>query len=126
MVRVILSGPCPLWAELRTEEDQEMLGYELRGILGALEVVVDSQSVHPVVQLDEHRLRTDVLGEALRLTDALRHGDTSIDHIVAGTLAGGESDDPVALAAYVRRLLEGVDGEIAGQLLEKSGSRGTE
>jgi len=121
MVRVILSGPCPLWGELRTRENQEMLGSELREILGALEVVIVSDGVHPVVELDEHRQRTDVLGAALRLCDALRRGDASIDGIVAGSLAGGDSD-AAGLRAYVTRLLDGADGEIAGRMLESPGS----
>ncbi|MDH3422767.1 MAG: DNA repair exonuclease, partial [Gemmatimonadota bacterium] len=38
MMRVILRGSCPLWSELRTEEDRELLGRELRELLGVLEV----------------------------------------------------------------------------------------
>lgn len=70
--------------------------------------------------LDEHRLRTDVLGEVLRLSDDLRNGERSIDHLLVGALAGAPSDDPIALRAYVRDLLDGADGELAARLLDEN------
>jgi len=120
MVRIVLSGPCPLWIELRTAENQDMLGRELKGILGALDVAILAGGVYPVVPLDEHRLRTDVLGEVLRLSDDLRNGERSIDHLLVGALAGAPSDDPIALRAYVRDLLDGADGELAARLLDEN------
>lgn len=118
MVRVVLSGPCPLWSELRTEEDRATLGRELRGVLGALDVLVVADTVHPVIPLDEHRLRTDVLGEVLRLSDAVRGGRVSLHGVLEGGLAGVTGDDPAAIDAYVRDLLGGADGELAARLLE--------
>lgn len=122
MVRVVLSGPSPLWSELRTIEDQEVLASELRADLGALEVVVVADAVHPVIPIAEHRLRTDVLGEALRLTEAVRTGDVSIEHLLQGTLAGPEAENAASSRAYVRKLLQGIDGELAMRLMEDPGS----
>jgi DNA repair exonuclease SbcCD nuclease subunit len=122
MIRVVLSGACPLWAELRDVEDQEMLGEELARLLGALDVTVVADGVHPVVPLDEHRLRTDVLGEALRMCEALRRGEDVLDHVEAGDLAGVSSSDPSTVRGYVRRLLSEADGDIAAHLLEDSGA----
>jgi exonuclease SbcD len=121
MVRVALSGPCPLWAELRRQEDLEMLGTELTQILGALDVVVLAEGVYPIVPLEEHRQRTDVLGEALRLAEEIRSGSGTLAH-VPGSLAGVGSDDPTIVAAYVRRLLTDSEGEIAARLLEGAGA----
>lgn len=121
MVRVVLTGPTPLWSELRTIEDQEMLAAELRAELGALEVIVVADGVHPVIPIAEHRLRTDVLGEALRLAEAVRSGEASIDHLLDGELAGSEAESAASARAYVQRLLEGIDGEVAMRLLEDPG-----
>ena len=119
MVRVVLSGPCPLWSELRTEEDRELLARELGDLLGALEVMVVADGVHPVLSLEEHRARVDVLGEALRLAGRLRREESLLPGLEPADLVGIASDDRAVLARYVRDLLAGVDGEIAARLLEE-------
>ena len=122
MIRVVLSGPCPLWSELRAEEDRELLGRELGELLGALEVVVSADAVHPVLPIEEHRARVDVLGEALRLAAGIRRGQRRLAGVEPGDLAGIGSDDPSTLARYVQDLLGGADGEIAARLLEGHGA----
>jgi hypothetical protein len=119
MLRVVLSGSCPLWSELRTEEDRDVLASELRDLLGALDVTVMADGVHPVLSLDEHRARVDVLGEALRLAGAVRRGDARLPALDPGDLVGVGSEDPEALERYVRDLLEGMDAELAARLLEE-------
>ena len=118
MIRVILSGPCPLWSELRTEEDGELLARELREILGGLDVVVAADEVCPVVSVDEHRPRTDVLGEILRLSDSVRRGEATLE-LDRSNLVGLTSDDPAVVEAYARTLLRGADGELASRMLEE-------
>jgi hypothetical protein len=122
MARVVLTGPCALWSELRADEDRDLLARELRELLGVLEVAVVTDGVHPVLALDEHLMRVDVLGGALRLAGALRRGDTRLGGIEASDLVGLTSDDPAAVDRYVRGLLGGVDGEIAARLLDTSAS----
>lgn len=116
MVRVALVGPCPLWAELRTPEDRAVLADELKEILGVLDVVVVSEGVYPVAPIAEYATRTDVLGETLRLVEAVRQGDITLD-IDRANLVGASGDDRESVAAYVRSLLEGADGEVASRLL---------
>lgn len=125
MVRVILHGPTPLWRDLRTEENRELLARELGEILGALEVVVWSDGVHPVVDVEEHRTRQDVLGETLRLLEEVRGDHVVLDELTAAELAGAPSDDPHALGRYVRRLLEDVDGEVVARLLDAAPGSGS-
>ena len=120
MVRVTLEGPCPLWRELQQSENHDLLSRELRAILGALDVVLVAEGVHPPIPLDEHRGRTDVLGAALALLDATRRGEHTLS-IEPGDLAGMGSTDPAAIEAYVRRLLDGADGELAARLLGLDG-----
>ncbi len=117
MVRVVLDGPCPLWTELRSGEELETVSSELREILGALDVTVLADGVHPVFPVEEHRSRTDVLGEALRMVDAIRRGEGGLSGLDAAELAGAPSDDPRAVAAYARALLSDADGEVAARLL---------
>jgi len=117
MIRVVLRGPCPLWSELQNEEDRELLGRELREILGGLDVVVTADEVHPVVDVEEHRLRTDVLGEALRLARAVQRGEERLP-VEPTDLVGVTSDDPAVAQAYARGLLDGAEGEIASRMLE--------
>ena len=118
MVRVVLSGPCPLWTQLRTGDDADMLGRELREILSALDVTVSADAVHPVFPIEEHRARTDVLGEALRMAGEIQDGRRTLEGLDAAVLAGAPGDDPNALARYARELLADAEGEIAARLLE--------
>lgn len=123
MLRVVLSGPSPLWRELRREEDRRLLATELRDLLEVLDVVVQADAVHPVVAVEEHAKRTDVLGETLRLADAVARGAHALT-VDPASLAGLHSEDPRAIEAYVRGLLRGADGELAARLLglEQGGS----
>jgi DNA repair protein SbcD/Mre11 len=119
MVRLAPTGPCPLWAELQSEEGRDTLAGEARDVLGVLDVVVAGEATHPVIQLDEHRGRTDVLGEALRLLADVRSGGATLPDVVADDLAGAAGASQEAVAEYVRELLAGVDGPLAARLLEE-------
>lgn len=120
MVRVLLAGPTPLWRELRGEDDRNHLASELRALLAVLDVVVQADAVHPVLAVDDHRRRTDVLGEALRLVEAVRRGEARLE-VDPASLAALTSEDPRTVEHHVRRLLEGADGELAARLLGLDG-----
>lgn len=121
MVRAVLSGPCPLWSELRRGEELETLGGELREILGALDVTVLADGVHPVFPVEEHRARTDVLGQALRMVDGIRRAEVEL-RVDPGELAGAPSDDELEVREYVRKLLSDAEGEVAARLLDAESS----
>jgi DNA repair protein SbcD/Mre11 len=124
MLRVILEGPCPLWRELRRDADVEVVSRELRELTGVLDVTVVGEGVHPVVPVEEHRARPDVLGEILRLAEAVRRDETRLPGVDAGELVGVTGDDPREVERYVRRLLQDVDGELVARLLgAESGPR---
>jgi len=121
MLRVQLAGPCPLWKELQDEENRDVLARELAEVLACLDVVIMAERVHPVIPIHEHRIRTDVLGETLRLSESIRRGEARLTALEAGTLAGVTSEDPAAVDAYVRELLRDADGELAARLLGSEG-----
>jgi DNA repair protein SbcD/Mre11 len=123
MVRVQLVGPCPLWRELRAEENLRVLEHELTGLLGALDVALMADRIHPVIPVGEHRVRADVLGASLRLAEAVRRGETRLADLDPDALAGIAGKDPALVDAYVRELLEDADGEIAARLLGPDSDR---
>src|SRR5690606_5228479 len=123
MLRVALEGPCPLWAELRVEEDRALLARELRDRLGVLDVVVVATDVHPVIDLEEHRGRMDVRGEALRLAEEVRAGRTELPGVRPEDLAGIQGPERERHDEWVRALLSGADGELAARLLERDALR---
>ena len=117
MVRVALEGPTPLWREVRRDEDRATLAAELGEQLGALDVLVVAEGAHPVLAVEDHRRRTDVLGEALRLLEAVRRGEARLGGLDPSALATATSDDPRAVESLVRELSAGTDGELAARLL---------
>ena len=123
MVRLALTGPCPLWMELQSEEGRSTLAAEARDVIGALDVVVAAGGVHPVIPVEEHRGRTDVLGEALRLAADIRAGRRTLPGLLADDLAGASGGTRDAVDAYVRELLDGMDGALAARMLEDTGGR---
>jgi DNA repair exonuclease SbcCD nuclease subunit len=115
MVRVRLEGPSPLWRELGTPEDRETLGRELAAALDALEVRVAADRVHAPIPLEERRRREDVLGLALRLLADVRESDAHLPRVETGELAG--APDPSTAERWMRRVLDGADGELAARFL---------
>ncbi len=121
MVRIVLEGPCPLWRELRDDEDRRSLAKEIRGAVGALDVDVLADRVHPLVPVDVHRGRVDGLGEALRLLEEVRHSTARLEGVTAADLAGAPGEDSAIVDAYVRNLLQEVDGELVARFMGLDG-----
>jgi len=121
VLRVVLEGATPLWRELRREADLDVVARELKEITGVLDLTVVADRVHPVVSVEEHRARPDVLGEVLRLAAAVRRGEERVPGVDPGDLAGVAGDDAQALERYVQDLLRDVDGELAARLLGVEG-----
>ncbi len=124
IVRVALTGPTPLWRELGRDEELRTLADEVERMLGILSAEVRSGGVGPVLDVEAQRERPDVLGEALRLLEAVVAGRERLPGIevdeLAGFRAGGEEDPD----AYVRRVLEGsADQLLARMLAEEEDTR---
>lgn len=113
MVRVILEGGCPLWKELREKEEQDALARELTGALGVLDLLVLADHVHPVVSVDDHLDREDVLGFALRLTRRIAAGSGELAELEAELAAGSPEG---GLSNYLAEILGDAEGEILSRL----------
>jgi hypothetical protein len=84
---------------------------------------VQVTAVHPVVRVDDHRGRMDVLGTALRLIDDVRAGRAAVPGLQAEELAGLDRADAGDAVAYVQGLLAEADGELVARMLEQSHPR---
>jgi exonuclease SbcD len=124
VVRVELAGPCPLAPELAEPEDVKVLSEEIQASLGVLWVEVWARATHPVLALEEHLGRQDVLGEALRLIEHVRSGDETLDALDPGELAGIDRTDPGGRASYLRGLLDDGQVELLGRMLRDASSGG--
>lgn len=123
IVRVVLSGGTPLWRELESGENLRILADELEAVLGVLAAEVRAERTHPVVDVEAHRERSDVVGEVLELLDRVRSGETTLDGTSPEELAGvSDADGDDAAPAYARELLRDAGEELLARLL--AGARG--
>ncbi|MGI9626111.1 MAG: metallophosphoesterase family protein [Longimicrobiales bacterium] len=119
MVAVDLSGPSPLWSELRQPEEIAQVANELAMQLGAMEVELRVSRIHPRAQLEDHADRQDVLGASIRLARSVLSGQETL-HIPPDLLGGFKADRGIDIDTYVRELLEGGPEEILAQMLVPS------
>ena len=118
VVRFRFAGGTPSWRRLGDEEERVALAHEIAGDLGLLDAEVQVTAVHPVVRVDEHRGRMDVLGTALRLIDDVRAGRAAVPGLQAEELAGLDRADATDAVAYVQELLAEADGELVARMLD--------
>lgn len=122
LLRVTLSGACPLAAELRTAEQRRDLAETLTEALGVLEVEVRTRHLTPPVDPDAHRGDVHLLGEVLDLIDRLHDDPALRSEVMPEPLAGlstADRDDPEARDRYLRQLLDGLDREAVSRLLAR-------
>ena len=124
MARFRFAGGTPAWRRLGEEEERTVLAQEIARELRLLDAVVQVGSVHPVVRVEEHRGRMDVLGVALRLIEDVRSGRAAVPGLRAEDLAGLDRADAGDAVAYVQDLLEGAEGELIARMLEPAGGPG--
>ncbi len=117
LLRVELRGPCPLWRELRMDENREALESALQARLGVLDAVLSTEGVLPAVPVAELRARPDPLGEALRLLEEVRADPTLLELPAAVELQGEDHPEEGTPDAYLRRLLEDAEAELAARFL---------
>ncbi len=119
VLRGDLSGPSPLWQQLRDPDELDTLADETGARLGLAGVDLSAAGVHPPVRPDAYVDRPDVLGRALALARSVAAGDDpmGIDETdLAGFDPGRDSD----VAAYLGRILGGIEEEIIVRMLDSA------
>lgn len=117
IVRITIRGRTPLARELASPDGIETLRTEFLSAIGALDVEVRTRSLVPDVAWEDHRERPDVLGEALRLVEAVRLDPQllQLDPTRLAGLRGAEGAEH--FDQYIRGLLDQAEAEIAARLL---------
>ena len=120
ILRVSLSGPCPLVHTLRRDEERNDLADYLRDALGVLDVEVRDDGLHRPLELDEHRGQQHVLGVALDLVEGARTDADSLRQLEPEALANGDIyPEGPKRQDYLQGLLEGIDVAVAESLLRE-------
>jgi exonuclease SbcD len=120
ILRVLLSGSCPLVDTLRRDDERNALAEYLCEALGVLDVEVRDAGLHRPLDLDEHRGQQHVLGVALDLVAGARTDDDSLEHLEPATVANGDVyPEGPERQGYLRELLEGIDMSVAEFLLRE-------
>lgn len=120
MVAVELSGPSPLWRQLRDPEELETIADEAGTRLGAFGCEVRAHKVHSPARVADHAGRQDALGAALRLCAEVREGRDRLG-LAETDLAGYDAERDGSLDAYLHRLLDGAAEEILTRMLTTAG-----
>jgi hypothetical protein len=121
LLRVELTGPCPLATLLRSEEERDGLAEYLGESLGALDVEVRDVGLVPPIDLSRHVGQRHVLGEALDLIEQASDDDAILSRLAPSELAlGGEQADENERLKYLRELLAGLDSVAAERLLRRN------
>lgn len=120
ILRVELSGPCPLAALLRQDEERDGLAEYLCESLGALDVEVRDAGLHRPISIDEFRGQPHVLGEALNLILNARTDDAALARLAPRELALADKfPEGAKRLEYLRELLSGLDATAAERLLRE-------
>ena len=120
LLRVTLSGTCPLAKELQSTEQRRDLAETLTEGLGVLDVDVRTTHLTLPVDPDEHRGEVHLLGEVLDLIDRLEDDPALRAEVTPEPLAGlsaADRDDADARDQYLQRLMDGLDREAVSRLL---------
>ena len=118
LLRVELSGPCPLAAVLRSDEERDGLAEYLGEALGALDVEVRDAGLSLPIDLSRHVDQRHVLGEALELIKQAGRDDSLLTRLAPSELAvGDEQAEERERLQYLRGLLDGLDAAAAERLL---------
>lgn len=108
LLRIALTGPCPLAGILEDSDECEELEEDLALALGARYVEITTRGVVPAVSVDAFRDENHVLGEVLRLIEECDEELLSL--LSPKPLAGIQTKDLDEIS-YLRRLVKDLEFE---------------
>ena len=111
ILHLILTGACPIWRTLTVEDERRGLADAVTTRLGLIWTDIFPPNVRPVLDLAEHLGRPDVLGEALRMVEAVRNGDQPLLELADHELAMPHLVEIRNTEDYVASLLEDAAAE---------------
>lgn len=121
LLRVDLSGPCPLADRLSTSDQVDELEQVTAERLDVRDVEIRTQQLTPPVDVEAFRDDTHLVSELLDLLDAAYTQDEVLDTVAPDALAGLADETPKARRTYLRSLLKGLDREAVARLVEEEG-----
>lgn len=123
LLRITLSGRCPLCRELGRAEDREQLREDLQTALPIEFLELDHTAVTKPADPGAYRQGPHVLATALEILECLNKDDTRLLELSPEPLAGMERGaGREAALVYLRSLLPGLDVEAAARLVEVVGT----
>lgn len=116
--RISLNGPCPLYRELRIEENIKSLSEAIMDEMGFEYNEIISNCLPKITDPVKYKNGPHVLGKALKIIDEASADEELLSKLMPSTLAGINSDRMEDKIRYLKSLIEGMDIEIAERLLE--------
>ena len=115
IVQITLSGICPIAEDLRAEAHRTTVEEKIAGRLGVDSVELRLRNLTLPVDVDAYRDKPHLLGEVLKLIEAVSEQDGLFDELAPEPLASKNvsGDDR---QAYLTRLLNGLDREAVVRL----------
>lgn len=122
LVRVNLTGPCPLYRELEERENLEFLESELAGEAGLLELEVRTGGLLAPVNPADYRQGPHLLASLLELIAAARGDGALLAELGPEPLAGLELADQDR-RSYLAELLAGLEETAISRLIKEAGEK---
>jgi DNA repair exonuclease SbcCD nuclease subunit len=126
ILHLILTGSCPIWRTLTLEDERRGLAETITTRLGVVWTDIFPPNVRPILDLDEHVGRPDVLGETLRMVRAVSDGAEALPVLDDHELALPHLVEVRDTTEYLSSLLEGAAEDVLTRMLRHEGtSKGT-
>jgi exonuclease SbcD len=120
--RVYLSGACPLYRELKSEDNLSFLQESLAEEMGLPWLEIKAERLFPPIDIEKYRQGPHLLAEALKLLARAKKDDDLLlslaPPVLAGVEAGYVDSSREEKLLYLRRLLQDMDKQIALRLIK--------